>query len=112
MMRLLVRLFIRWVVCFALGLAVALLVLLGLMFGGQFDLIKGLQLTGQSLAKLSLVLLPDAFWNDLAGLTDVTQNRALQSFFSLCAALGQGGFCWPPVSFASGMRGERAYRLA
>jgi hypothetical protein len=112
MLRLLMRLFIRWAARFALGLAVALRVLLGLMFGGQFDLIKGLQLMGQPLAKLSLVLLPDAFWNDLTGLTDATQNPALQSFLSLCAALGQGGCCWPPVSFASGMRGERAYRLA
>jgi hypothetical protein len=91
MMRLLMRLFIRWAACFALGLAVALLVLLGLMFGGQFDLIKGLQLTGLPLAKLSLVLLPEAFWNDLTGLADATQNPALQSFLSLCSALGQLG---------------------
>jgi hypothetical protein len=91
MMRLLMRLFIRWAACFALGLAVAFMVLLGLMFCGQFDLIKGLQLTGQPLAKLSLVLLPDVFWNDLTGLADATQNRALQSFLSLCTALGQGG---------------------
>lgn len=91
MMRLLMRMFIRWAACFALGLAVAFMVLLGLMFGGQFDLIKGLQLTGQPLAQLSLVLLPDALWNDLTGLANARQNRALQSFLSLCAALGQVG---------------------
>lgn len=85
------RLFIRWAACFALGLAVALLVLLGLMFCGQFDLIKGLQLTGQPLAQLSLVLLPEAFWERLTGLTNATQNRDVQSFLSLCTALGQIG---------------------
>jgi hypothetical protein len=37
------------------------------------------------------VLLPDVFWNDLTGLADATQNRALQSFLSLCTALGQVG---------------------
>jgi uncharacterized membrane protein len=91
MMRLLMRLFIRWATCFALGLAGALLVLLGLMFGGQVDLIKGLQLTGLPLEKLSPVLLSEAFWNDLAGLADARQNPARQSFLSLSTALGQMG---------------------
>lgn len=85
------RLLLQFCACFALGLAVALLVLLGLMFAGQFDLIKGLQLTGQPLAQLSLALLPEAFWNDLTGLANATQSRALQSFLSLCTALGQVG---------------------
>lgn len=85
------RLLLQFCACFALGLAAALLVLLGLMFGGQFDLIKGLQLAGQPLAQLSLALLPEAFWDDLTGLSNATQSRALQSFLSLCAALGQVG---------------------
>ncbi|WP_415754357.1 hypothetical protein [Pseudomonas leptonychotis] len=85
------RLLMQFSACLALGLTVAFMVLLGLMFCGQFDLIKGLQLTGQPLAKLSLVLLPDVFWNDLTGLADATQNRAVQSFLSLCTALGQIG---------------------
>jgi O-antigen ligase len=91
MMGLLMRLFIRWVACFALGLVVALLVLVGLMFCGQFDLIKGLQLTGQPLAQLSLLIVPEAFWNDLTGLANATQSHAVQSFLSLCTALGQIG---------------------
>ena len=85
------RLFLQFSACFGLGLAVALLVLLGLMFCGQFDLIKGLQLTGQPLAQMSLVLLPEAFWERLTGLSNAAQNPALQSFLSLCAALGQVG---------------------
>ena len=56
------RLLMQFSACFALGLVVAFMVLLGLMFCGQFDLIKGLQLTGQPLAHMSLVLLPDVFW--------------------------------------------------
>ncbi|MDX1298446.1 MAG: hypothetical protein R3260_09415 [Pseudomonas sp.] len=85
------RLLMRFSACFALGLAVALLVLLGLMFCGQFDLLKALQLTGQPLAQLSLLLLPEAFWNDLTGVSNATQSRAVQSFLSLCSALGQIG---------------------
>jgi hypothetical protein len=92
------RLFVRFSACFALGLVVALLVLLGLMFGGQFKLIDGLLLSGKPLAQLSLILLPEAFWTALTGLADATQNPALQSFLSLCAGLWQvalllaGGF--------------------
>ncbi|MDA7089008.1 hypothetical protein PH586_21750 [Pseudomonas sp. SA3-5] len=92
------RLLLQFSACFALGLVVALLVLLGLMFCGQFDLIKGLQLTGKPLAHLSLLLLPESFWHGLTGLEDATQSPALQSFLSLCAGFGQvalllaGGF--------------------
>lgn len=57
------RLFMQFSACLALGLVIALLLLLGLMFGGQFDLIKGLQLSGQPLAQLSLLVLPESFWN-------------------------------------------------
>jgi hypothetical protein len=89
MMGLLMRWLIRWAACLALGLAVAFMVLLGLMFCGQFDLIKGLQLTGQPLAQMSLALLPGAFWEGLTGLANAAQNREVQSFLSLCTALGQ-----------------------
>jgi len=85
------RLLMQFSACFALGLAVAFMVLLGLMFCGQFDLIKGLQLSGQPMAQLSLVLLPDAFWDGLTGQANATQNQAVQSFLSLCTALGQVG---------------------
>lgn len=85
------RLFVRFSACFALGLVVAVLVLLGLMFGGQFTLIDGLLLSGTPLAQLSLIALPETFWNALTGLADATQNPALQSFLSLCAGLGQVG---------------------
>jgi hypothetical protein len=85
------RLLLQFSACFALGLVLALLVLLGLMFCAQFDLIKGLQLTGQPLAQLSLALLPEAFWESLTGLADAAQNRHVLSFLSLCVALGQVG---------------------
>jgi uncharacterized membrane protein YkgB len=92
------RLFVRFSACLALGLVVAVLVLLGLMFGAQFNLIEALLLSGKPLAQLSLILLPETFWHELSGLPDAAQNPALQSFLSLCAGLGQlalllaGGF--------------------
>ena len=86
-----VRLLMQFFACLALGLAIALLLLLGLMFGGQFDLIKGLQLSGQPLAQLSLLAVPEPFWNGLTGLNNTVHNHALQSFLSLCTALGQIG---------------------
>lgn len=91
MMRSLMWWFIRLAACLALGLVVALLVLVGLMLSGQFDLIKGLQLTGQPLAQLSLALLPEVFWTRLTGAANAAQNPDVQSFLSLCAALGQVG---------------------
>jgi hypothetical protein len=85
------RLLMQFSACLVLGLAVAFMVLLGLMFSGQFDLIKGLQLTGKPLAQLSLMLLPEAFWQGLTGVADAAHNLHLQSFLSLCAALAQVG---------------------
>lgn len=85
------RLLIQFSACFALGLAVAFMVLLGLMFAGQFDLIKGLQLTGQPLAQLSLAIFPEGFWSGLTGLSNATQNPEVRSFLGLCTALGQVG---------------------
>ncbi|WP_407692992.1 hypothetical protein [Pseudomonas paeninsulae] len=85
------RIFVQFSACLALGLVVAGLMLLGLMFGGQFNLIDSLLLSGKPLAQLSLILLPETFWSELTGLADAAQNRALQSFLSLCAGLGQVG---------------------
>jgi hypothetical protein len=68
------------------------MLLLGLMFCGQFDLIKGLQMTGKPLAQVGLALLSEVFWNGLTGQLNATQNQSVQSFLSLCTALGQVGF--------------------
>jgi hypothetical protein len=85
------RVLVQFSACCALGLVVALLLLLGLMFCGQFSLIDGLLFTGKPLAQLGLQLLPEAFWGELSGLPNATQNSTLQSFLALCAALGQVG---------------------
>lgn len=85
------RVLMQFSACLALGLAVAFMVLLGLMFTGQFDLIKGLQLTGQPLAQFGLAVLPEGFWNRLTGLRHAAHNQEVQSFLSLCLALGQVG---------------------
>ena len=83
------RLLLQFSACLALGLVVAVMILIGLMFFGWFHLIDGLLLTGKPLASLSLALLPDAFWTALTGVVDAAQNRSVQSFLQLCAALGQ-----------------------
>jgi hypothetical protein len=77
--------------CFALGLVVAVVLLVGLMFFGQFDLIKLLQLSGKPLAYFGLMLFPDAFWDSLSSTVNAANNPHIQSFLSLCAALGQVG---------------------
>lgn len=83
------RFLLQFSACFALGLVVAVMLLIGLMFFAQFSLIEGLLLTGKPLAQLSLTVLPDAFWADLTGVADAAQNRSVQSFLQMCAALGQ-----------------------
>lgn len=83
------RLFMQFSACLALGLVVAAMVLIGLMFFGWFDLIDGLLLTGKPLASLSLLVFPDRFWSALTGLQNAGSNGSLHSFLSLCAALGQ-----------------------
>ena len=75
--------------CFALGLVLAVILLVALMFFGQFDLIKLLQLSGKPLAQMSLMFLPDALWDTLSGTTGAADNPSVQSFLSLCTALGQ-----------------------
>ncbi|EJO91813.1 hypothetical protein [Ectopseudomonas hydrolytica] len=85
------RALMQFSACLALGLVVAVMILIGLMFFGWFNLIDGLLLTGKPLAHLSLVLLPDGFWSTLSGLPDAASNSSLRSFLALCAALGQLG---------------------
>lgn len=85
------RFFMQFSACFALGLVVSGLILIGLMFFGQFDLIHGLNVTGKPLAWLALEVLPDGFWERLTGLTDAAGNPHVRSFLALCAALGQVG---------------------
>jgi hypothetical protein len=85
------RSFVRFSACLALGLVVAVLVLIGLMFAGQFGLIDGWLLTGKPLAQLALWLLPESLWNALSGVAQARHNHAVGSFLALCAALGQLG---------------------
>ncbi len=83
------RAVLQFSACLALGVLVALLILLGLMFAQAFGAIDGLLLTGKPLASLSLTLLPDSFWSGLTGVQGAAQNSAVQSFLQFCAALGQ-----------------------
>ncbi|WP_369958600.1 hypothetical protein [Pseudomonas benzenivorans] len=85
------RLFLQFSACLALGVVVAALLLIGLMFCGQFGLIDGLLFTGRPLAQLSLAVLPEPFWVGLSGVADAPRNPSVQSFLALCAALGQVG---------------------
>lgn len=85
------RLLMQFSACLGLGLVVAVMILIGLMFCGWFNLIDGLLLTGKPLASLSLLLLPEGLWSALTGIQDAAQNSTLRSFLSLCAALGQVG---------------------
>ncbi|WP_276487634.1 hypothetical protein [Ectopseudomonas mendocina] len=85
------RLLMQFSACLGLGLVVAVMILIGLMFFGWFNLIDGLLLTGKPLASLSLMLLPEGFWSALTGIQNATSNGTLRSFLSLCAALGQVG---------------------
>lgn len=85
------RLLMQFSACLGLGLVVAVMILIGLMFCGWFNLIDGLLLTGKPLASLSLMVLPEGVWSALTGIQDAAQNSTLRSFLSLCAALGQVG---------------------
>ena len=85
------RLLMQFSACFALGLVVSGLILIGLMFFGQFDLIHGLNFTGRPLAWLALELVPGDVWDGLTGLSGAASNPHVQSFLQLCVALGQIG---------------------
>lgn len=86
-----IRLLMRGSACFGLGLVMAVLLLIGLMFFGQFDVIHGLNLTGKPLAHLVLMLMPESLWGYLTGMPHAGDNPHVQSFLQLCAALGQVG---------------------
>lgn len=85
------RVLLQFFACFALGLIVAGLLLVGLLFFGQFELIKTLLLTGKPLAGVGLMLLPEAFWNGLTGVANAASNPSVRSFLELCMALVQLG---------------------
>jgi len=53
-----IRLLLQFSACWALGLFVGLLILVGLMFAGEMGVIKGFIFTGKPLAFLALYLLP------------------------------------------------------
>ena len=84
------RLVLQFCACCALGLVLAVL-LVGLMFSGQFDLIDGLPQGGKPLAGLALWVLPEPLRNSLTGLAEARRSDSLRSFLALCAALGQCG---------------------
>ncbi|MBS7690963.1 hypothetical protein I0E98_12740 [Pseudomonas lalucatii] len=82
------RLLLQFPTCFALGLLVAVRLVLGPMFLGEFGLIDALLLSGRPLAQQALRLLPEPL---RGGPANAPQLRAVQSFPQLCAALGQAG---------------------
>lgn len=84
-----IRLFMQFSACFALGLVVAGVLLIGLMFFDQFDLIRGINLSGRPLAGVALALLPGGFWESLTGVPGAAGNADVQSFLQLCVALAQ-----------------------
>lgn len=83
------RIVLQFGACLALGMFVALLILVGLMFAQRFDVINLIVLTGKPLAHLALVVLPEGFWISLTGAPDAVQNASVRSFLQMCAALGQ-----------------------
>ncbi|NQD91142.1 hypothetical protein HP532_00570 [Pseudomonas sp. CrR25] len=83
------RVLLQFCACCALGLVVAVLLLIGLMFAGQFGLIDSWLLTGKPLALLGLWAVPEPWWKGLTGVADASHNAAVRSFLALCAALGQ-----------------------
>ncbi|MFB4368527.1 MULTISPECIES: hypothetical protein [unclassified Pseudomonas] len=83
------RVLMQFSACFALGLCIAAVLLIGMMFVGRFDWIEALMLSGWPVAILSLQLLPEAFWNGLTGVADAAANHSVQSFLQLCVAMAQ-----------------------
>ncbi|MGY4533667.1 hypothetical protein ACVW0Y_002799 [Pseudomonas sp. TE3786] len=83
------RMVVQLGACLALGMFVALLILVGLMFAQQFEVIKLIMVTGKPLAHLALVVLPEGFWISLTGAPDALDNPSVRSFLQMCAALGQ-----------------------
>ncbi|SDH88032.1 hypothetical protein SAMN05216588_108138 [Pseudomonas flavescens] len=85
------RLLLQFSACFVLGLCIAGMLLIAMMFVGRFDWIELLMLSGWPFAQLGLQLLPEPFWNALTGVNDATANSAVQSFLQLCVAMMQIG---------------------
>ncbi|MCW2290519.1 hypothetical protein M2262_000569 [Pseudomonas sp. BIGb0408] len=83
------RLLLQFSACFALGLCIAGVLLIAMMFAGRFDWIELLMLSGWPFAQLGLHLLPETFWAALTGVTDAPANSAVQSFLQLCVAMMQ-----------------------
>ena len=83
------RLLLQFSACFGLGLVVSGLILIGLMFFDQFELIRAINLTGRPLASLALQLLPGTFWDALSGTPQAADNAGVQSFLQLCVAFAQ-----------------------
>lgn len=83
------RVVLQFSACLALGLVLGVLLLIGLMLAGRFELIELWLLTGKPLARLALALLPDTLWSALSGVPDASRNGSVQSFLQLCMALGQ-----------------------
>jgi hypothetical protein len=79
----------RVLACYLLALVLAVVVLAGLMFSQQMDLIKQLMGSGKLLSELALYLLPGGFWEGLTGVSGAGQNPNVQSFLQLCVALAQ-----------------------
>jgi hypothetical protein len=82
-------LLMRALACYLLALVLALLVLVGLLFCQQMELVNVLMGSGQLLSELALDLLPADFWQALTGVNDAGHNPAVQSFLQLCVALAQ-----------------------
>lgn len=85
------RLLLQFSVCLGLGLLVAVLILVGLMFAGAMGLIEVWLLSGQPLAHLALEWLPGGLWLWLTGIEGAAENPSVRSFLALCVALGQVG---------------------
>lgn len=83
------RFLLQFCACFCLGLVVAVLILVGLMFAGQMDLVQGLVFSGKPLAALVLQLLPDGLWIWLTGVEGASEHPSVASFLQLCVALAQ-----------------------
>lgn len=83
------RLLLQFSACFALGLCIAGVLLIAMMFVGRFDWIELLMLSGWPFAQLGLQALPDTFWTALTGVTDAPANASVQSFLQLCVAMLQ-----------------------
>ncbi|WP_070884683.1 hypothetical protein M1D96_02730 [Pseudomonas sp. D1-3] len=83
------RALLQFSACFSLGLCIAAVLLIAMMFVGRFDWIELMMLSGWPFAQLGLQLLPDPFWDTLTGVTDAAANSSVQSFLQLCVAVAQ-----------------------